>query len=147
MIPPPSDEPSPSLGDATGNSHNNGNSSVSLPHSAPPATGRTRTAEEEREHADWDALAATAEFRDLVKRKARFIIPATCFFLIYYFALPVLVGWFPEWMNRPIGPINLAYAFALSQFVMAWAIAAVYVKVAAGWDKSAEAIVSKTRKG
>ncbi|HWL52015.1 MAG TPA: DUF485 domain-containing protein [Chthoniobacteraceae bacterium] len=112
-----------------------------------PAASRTRTAEEERQHADWDAIAATPEFQALLRRKAVFIISGSCFFLAYYFALPVLVGWFPEWMKRPLGPINLAYAFALSQFVMAWALAAIYVKVAARWDEAAEAIIAKTRKG
>ena len=32
------------------------------------------------------------EFRDLLAAKARFIVPATVFFLVYYFTLPVLVG-------------------------------------------------------
>ncbi len=39
------------------------------------------------------------------------------------------------------GDVNWAYLFALSQFAMAWVLSAVYVKVAAGWDrKAAEAL-------
>ena len=43
------------------------------------------------------------------------------FFVVYYFALPVLVGYAPELMSRPVvGKVNIAYLFALSQFFMAW---------------------------
>ena len=38
---------------------------------------------------------------------------------------------------------NIAYLFALSQFFMAWGLAFLYVKAAAGWDKSAAALLAK----
>ena len=64
----------------------------------------------------------------LLASKARFIIPATLFFIVYYFTLPVLVGWFPKFMEqRVFGEVNLAYLFALSQFFMAWIIAFLYL--------------------
>ena len=50
------------------------------------------TADEEADVADWDRIAAEEEFKDLLASKRRFIIPATVFFVVYYFALPVLVG-------------------------------------------------------
>lgn len=103
-------------------------------------------AEAERRSADWEGIAAMPAFRSLLVRKTRFIVAGTIFFLAYYFALPVLVGWFPELMDRRVGPVNLAYIFALSQFIMAWAVAAVYVKVAAGWDRSAQAIIEQTER-
>ena len=56
------------------------------------------------------------------------MIPATVFFVVYYFALPVLVGYAPEFMSRKVlGAVNWAYLFALSQFFMAWIIAWAYV--------------------
>jgi len=58
-----------------------------------------------------------------------FIIPAVAFFLVYYFALPLSNGLAPSLMNtKVIGNINLAYLFALSEFVMAWILAAVYIR-------------------
>jgi uncharacterized membrane protein (DUF485 family) len=39
------------------------------------------------------------------------------------------------------GEVNIAYVFALSQFLMAWIMAYLYVRVAAKWDKSAAAII------
>ena len=102
-----------------------------------------RTADEERDAADWGAIAAHPDFKTLLASKAAFIVPATIFFLIYYFALPILVGWWPDLMKRKIGSVNLAYLFALSQFFMAWVVAGFYVVKAAGWDKSAAAILAR----
>jgi len=102
------------------------------------------TAEEDRDVADWDAIAADPDFKSLLADKARFIIPATIFFIIYYFALPVLVGWFPDLMKRRVlGEMNWAYLFALSQFFMAWIIAFLYVAAAAGWDRQAAAVLTR----
>ncbi len=93
---------------------------------------------------NWEAIAATREFKQLVAAKARFILPATLFFIVYYFALPVLVGYWPELMNRPVwGPLNIAYLFALSQFVMAWVIAGLYMVAAARFDAGAARIVKR----
>ena len=105
-----------------------------------------RTADEDRDNADWNAIAAHDDFKKLLASKAAFILPATIFFLIYYFALPVLVGWFPELMKKKVGSVNVAYLFALSQFFMAWIVAAFYVVKAAGWDKSAAALLAKFNK-
>lgn len=91
---------------------------------------------------DWASIEAKPEFSALLSRKARFIIISAVFFVVYYFALPVLVGWFPELMKKEvIGKVNLAYLFALSQFVMAWAMAFIYTRQAAQWDKAAAALV------
>ena len=80
---------------------------------------------------NWEALAASDRFRRLLKAKRRFVIPAMIFFIVYYFALPVLVGYARPFMEkRVLGPVNLAYLFALSQFFMAWIIAALYVRAA-----------------
>jgi uncharacterized membrane protein (DUF485 family) len=93
---------------------------------------------------DWTAIEAAPEFRALVASKRRFIVPATIFFIVYYFALPILVGYFPEAMSRDVvGRINVAYLFALSQFAMAWAVMALYVRRARGFDAQEHAIVER----
>jgi uncharacterized membrane protein (DUF485 family) len=74
----------------------------------------------------------------------RFIVPATIFFIVYYFALPVLVGYAPKFMDTPVlGPVNIAYLFALSQFFMAWILAWIYMRVADKWDARARDILRK----
>lgn len=105
------------------------------------------TARDDSDVVNWNAIAAEAEFKDLLSAKARFIISATIFFIIYYFTLLVLVGWFPQVMDRKvIGQVNLAYLFALSQFFMAWILAFLYVRAAAGWDRQATALISRFRR-
>ena len=113
-----------------------------LSHGQPKPT-HERTAEEEAGVINWQALAASEKFRRLLRAKRRFIVPAMVFFIIYYFALPVLVGYArPLMETRVFGAVNLAYLFALSQFFMAWVVAALYVRAAAKFDKMASDVIS-----
>ena len=92
----------------------------------------------------WEEIAASQEFARLIKAKMKLIVPALVLFIVYYFALPVLVGYAPQWMERKvIGNVNLAYLFALSQFFMAWGIAAVYLRAAARFDAMSKKIVDR----
>ena len=111
---------------------------------AGPKPAHERTAAEEAGATPWEAIAASARFKELLRAKRRFIIPAMIFFLVYYFALPALVGYARPLMEKPIfGPVNLAYLFALSQFFMAWFIAALYVRAANRFDRQAREIIAK----
>jgi len=102
------------------------------------------TADEDPQIADWERVAALDEFKRLVAAKRRFIVPATIFFVVYYFALPVLVGYAPGLMSKRVfGVVNVAYLFALSQFFMAWAVAALYVRAAGRFDALAQSIINQ----
>jgi uncharacterized membrane protein (DUF485 family) len=92
----------------------------------------------------WNEVFLSADFQALVRAKVRLILPAIVFFIVYYFALPILVGYAPALMQRRvIGTVNLAYLFALSQFFVAWIIAALYLGWAARFDEMAKRIVSR----
>jgi uncharacterized membrane protein (DUF485 family) len=131
-IPP---DPTPIVGAATDISP--------LTHLGPKAP-HERTADEEAGAVNWEAIAASARFQELLRAKRRFIIPAMLVFIAYYFALPVLVGYArPLMEKRVFGPVNLAYLFALSQFFMAWIIAALYVRAANGFDRQAKEVIAK----
>jgi len=96
------------------------------------------------ESRNWAELEQLPEFRSLVRAKRAFILPATVFFVAYYFALPALVGYWPDAMStRVYGPINVAYLFALSQFVMAWTLMVLYVRRARQFDAQAEAVLRR----
>src|SRR5712692_8945905 len=102
------------------------------------------TAAEDSDPVDWSRVTQMPEFRTMVKAKLRFIIPAVVFFVVYYFALPVLVGYAPGLMSkRVIGVVNIAYLFALSQFFMAWIIAALYLRAAARFDMLEHKVIEK----
>lgn len=95
----------------------------------------------------WDRVAASREFRDLMATKKIFIIPAFIFFLVYYFLLPILVGYAPQFMSTKVwGNANLAYLFALSQFFMAWTIAGLYVRAADNFDEISKDLIEKALK-
>jgi uncharacterized membrane protein (DUF485 family) len=103
-----------------------------------------QTADEDRDLADWSRLAASAEFKALLRAKAKFVVPATAFFIAYYFALPLLVGYAPTLMARKVfGVVNVAYLFALSQFFMAWILAWAYVRAAGRFDRMARDVIDK----
>ena len=91
---------------------------------------------------EWDRIAATQQFKDLMATKKVFIVPAFIFFVVYYFALPILVGYAPNFMaTKVIGVVNIAYLFALSQFFVAWLIAGLYVKAANDFDRLSKDII------
>jgi len=101
-----------------------------------------RTADEDVDVEDWDRVASREDFRALIAAKRAFVVPATLFFVVYYFALPLLVGYAPSLMKiEVVGAVNLAYLFALSQFVMAWGLAAWYLRAATRFDKMAQGLI------
>jgi uncharacterized membrane protein (DUF485 family) len=82
----------------------------------------------------WEHVAGMDEFKLLLIAKSEFVIPAVITFVVFYFLLPISVGYFPQFMDKRVGPVNLAYLFALSQFIVAWLIAALYVRGAKKFD-------------
>lgn len=117
-----------------------GGSGTSRPANAP--------AQEHPGTENWEAIENDSDFRNLVRQKRNFIIPATIVFLVYYFGFLVLVGYFPSLVEvNVIGNINIAYFFALSQFIVAWIIVYLYVRRAGGFDRLAAAIVAKVKGG
>ena len=67
-----------------------------------PKPPHERTADEEAGAINWEALAASEQFRHLLRAKRRFIVPAMIFFIVYYFALPVLVGYARPFMETRV---------------------------------------------
>jgi uncharacterized membrane protein (DUF485 family) len=143
-MPPPDDpqlppDPTPIVGAAT---------DISPLTHATPKPAHERTAAEEAGTVPWEAIAASPRFKELLRAKRRFIIPAMIVFIVYYFALPVLVGYArPLMEKRVLGPVNVAYLFALSQFFMAWIIAALYVRAANRFDRQARDIIKENPPG
>jgi uncharacterized membrane protein (DUF485 family) len=101
------------------------------------------------EVAQWEGLEQTQEFKQLVQARLRFVLPATVFFLAYYFLLPVLNGLAPSFMRTDVvGHINIAYLFALSEFFVAWLIAYFYIRQANRvFDPLAEKVRQRAAKG
>lgn len=95
----------------------------------------------------WQRVEEMDEFRLLLLAKKEFIVPATIFFVVYYFALLVLVGYAPNIMSKKVlGPVNIAYLFALSEFFVAWGVAWAYVRAARKFDEFGSHIMSHLRR-
>src|SRR5436190_17676413 len=121
-----------------------------------PSQPSARTQEELREAgpvgedvAYWEGLEHTEEFRRLIAARMRFVLPATVFFLVYYFLLPLANGLAPGFMRTDvIGHVNIAYLFALSQFVMAWLLAWLYIRKANSvFDRFAAMVRERAARG
>ncbi len=94
------------------------------------------------QEAEWNRIAASREFQHLLAVKKTFIVPAFLFFLTYYLLLPILIGYAPRLMSKKvIGSVTLAYLFALSQFVVGWVVAWLYLRASSRFDKLAEEIL------
>jgi len=91
----------------------------------------------------WDRIAASEPFKDLLQIKKLFIIPAFVFFLVYYFGLALLVGYAPKLAStRVIGTVTVAYLFAISQFAVGWIIAGLYLLASTRFDALAKDILA-----
>lgn len=76
---------------------------------------------------DWAALDADPRFGELRRKKAGFLGVLMAVSIGYYFMLPIGAAWFPEFFRRRVfGAVNIGLLFALSEFVLAWAVAALY---------------------
>jgi uncharacterized membrane protein (DUF485 family) len=81
---------------------------------------------------DWIAAERSPEFQELVRKKRRFVVPATIFFLVWYFGFIVLAGYAPGFMGNEFltDGLTVGYALALTQFVMVWGLGAWYMRKA-----------------
>jgi uncharacterized membrane protein (DUF485 family) len=79
---------------------------------------------------DWIAAERSTEFRDLVRRRSGFVIPATVFFLAWYFGFIVLAGYAPDFMGKEflVDGLTVGYVLALTQFVMTWVLGWMYLR-------------------
>ena len=93
----------------------------------------------------WDRIYESAAYRRMIREKTVAVVAMTVFFVAYYFALPVLVGYWPDLMGRKVwGKVNWAYLFAFSQFIMTWAVAYLYMRFAGRFDRTTQGILADT---
>jgi uncharacterized membrane protein (DUF485 family) len=89
------------------------------------------------DEAEWKRIATCPQFQRLLAIKKMFIVPAFVFFLAYYLLLPVLAGYAPRLMStRVVGTVTFAYLFAISQFLVGWTIAWLYLRASSRFDEA-----------
>src|SRR5215207_6649332 len=88
-----------------------------------------RRFEREDQSIDWIAAERSPEFRELIARKRRFVVPATIFFLGWYLGFIALAGYAPDFMGESVYEgFTVGYALALTQFVMTWVLGWLYLR-------------------
>ena len=81
------------------------------------------------ESINWMAAEESPEFQELVKKRRAFVLPATAFFMAWYFGFIILAGYAPDFMGESVYEgLTVGYLFALSQFVMVWGLGFLYLK-------------------
>jgi uncharacterized membrane protein (DUF485 family) len=79
--------------------------------------------------ADWERIERSAEFRELVAQRRRFVLPATIFFLAWYLGFVLLCGYAEGFMGEYIvDGFTVGYALALTQFVMVAVLGLAYLR-------------------
>jgi uncharacterized membrane protein (DUF485 family) len=93
---------------------------------------------------DWQAVERSPEFRELTRRKRSFVVPATIFFLAWYFGFIILAGYAEDFMGREFitDGLTVGYVLALSQFVMTWVLGWMYLRRA---DKTFDPLAARAR--
>jgi uncharacterized membrane protein (DUF485 family) len=92
---------------------------------------------DQRTDTDWKAIEGSPEFQELTRSKRAFVVPATIFFMVWYFGFIALCGYAPDFMGRDFitDGLTVGYVLALSQFVMTWGLGVMYVRRAnRQWD-------------
>ena len=93
---------------------------------------------------DWSAVIADPRFQTLHRRKMRVLWGLMAVSVLYYFLLPVGAAYFqPLFRVKVWGVVNVGIVFALSEFVVAWAIAIYYSRIAnREFDRLAAAVAA-----
>ena len=96
---------------------------------------------------DWEAVERSPEFRELIARRKRFVLPATLFFLSWYFGFILLAGYAEDFMARSVYEgLTVGYCLALTQFVMVAALGLMYLRRAEKvYDPLADKVVRRAR--
>ena len=80
-----------------------------------------------------------------MKKRRSWVLPATIFFMVWYFGFIILAGYAPDFMGKEFitDGFTVGYALAFTQFIMVWVLAVAYVRRA---DKVFEPLGKKAAK-
>ncbi|MGA2961634.1 MAG: DUF485 domain-containing protein [Candidatus Korobacteraceae bacterium] len=93
----------------------------------------------------WNRIVESSQFRDLVKAKRDFILPAFLLFAGYCLLMPLLTAFAPQVMASKVAGVSVAYWFGISVILLAWVIVWLYVNAAARFDVLANDIVVEAK--
>ncbi len=86
------------------------------------------------QQSEYSEIAETEAFKELIRRKRAFLIPAVVFVLLFFIMLPVLSIFTDVLDVKVIGAISWAYLYAFAQFFLAWIVTFLYWREASRFD-------------
>jgi uncharacterized membrane protein (DUF485 family) len=89
-------------------------------------------------HEEWVRVERTSAFQEYSRKRKAFLIPATIFFLLFFFGLPLLAAFTTVLNGKAVGPLTWAYIYGIAQFFMTWILMHIYVNQANKWDDLVE---------
>ena len=94
-------------------------------------SGRVTAGPDHHPEIDWIAAEQSPEFRELIRKRRSFVLPATIFFLAWYFGFIILAGYAEDFMGESIYEgFTVGYLLALTQFIMVWGLGWLYLRKA-----------------
>lgn len=96
---------------------------------------------------DYNKIAESKEFNDLVKARKKFIFPITLFFIFATLLFPILTGYTTILNNIAFWNISWAWIYAFLLFVMVWTLVTMYMSKAKQFDIASERIINDFKRG
>ena len=76
--------------------------------------------------------AAHASIRQLIAEKLKYLVPMTIIFMVSYIGLTILAGFARDLLGtRVIGSVNLGFVLIAANYLLSWALAIAYGRIAA----------------
>lgn len=92
---------------------------------------------------DYTKIVQSSSFKELMQQKKAFIIPMSIFFMVFYFALPIMTA-YSTVLNKPaFASISWAWVFAFAQFIMTVSFCMIYTRKARKFDDMVEKITKE----
>lgn len=92
---------------------------------------------------DFQTIESSPSFRELMRKKKRFLIPSTILFLGLYILFPLIISYSDVLNASFIGDVSWSWVYALGLFIMTWILVTIYMKKAAEFDRMAEATLKE----
>jgi uncharacterized membrane protein (DUF485 family) len=79
--------------------------------------------------ADWRAVERSPEFRELVQRRTRFLIPVTVVWLGIFLTYLLLAAFAPDIMGNEVAfGFTLGFVISAAQILMTWVVTWLYLR-------------------
>jgi uncharacterized membrane protein (DUF485 family) len=93
---------------------------------------------------NWEALARSPQFHELLASRRRFVTRATLFYSLYFTAYLALLGFAPGTMSdEPVGSLSWALLGGFSVCVLTVLMAVLYARRAEAWSRMSERVVAE----